>query len=69
MDVIVKKPGKEELKTLGVEKWTPWECAPSTFDWEYDCNETFFVKDGKATVKHAGGAVSFGKGDLVVHDT
>jgi hypothetical protein len=64
-EVKVKKPSAEELKTLGIENWTPWECKPSTFDWEYDCNETFYVKEGKVTVKHVGGQVSFGKGDLV----
>lgn len=63
--VTVKKLTEEELKEIGIRNWTPWECEPSTFDWEYDANETFYVKEGRVTVRHGGGEVSFGKGDLV----
>ncbi len=64
-EVKISKPGEDELKEMNVENWSSWECEPSTFDWEYSANETFYVKEGKVTVKHEGGEVSFGPGDLV----
>lgn len=64
-DVKVKKPTKKELDALRVESWSPWECEPSTFDWTYDDEETFYVYEGKVRVKTPSGEVAFGKGDLV----
>ena len=31
----VSKPSAEELKKLGIENWSSWDCDPSEFDWEY----------------------------------
>ncbi|MFH1549531.1 MAG: cupin domain-containing protein [Planctomycetota bacterium] len=64
-EVKVEKATPEKLKKLGVDNWSPWECEPSTFDWHYDEKETFYVKEGKVTVKHADGEVNFGAGDIV----
>ena len=64
-DVKVEKSSPEKLKKLGVEKWSPWECEPSTFDWHYDTREIFYVKEGQVTVKFPGGEVKFGAGDIV----
>ncbi len=64
--VIIRKPSKEELEKLGIDSWGIWEKEPSTFDWEYDFTETFYVFEGKATVKLENGEeVSFSAGDLV----
>ena len=64
--VTVKKPSQEELQTLGVDNWSPWQCEPKTFDWEYPEKETFYVHEGKVKVKTEDGQnVEFGKGDLV----
>lgn len=64
-EVKVEKLSDEELKSLGVDEWSPWECESSTFDWEYDDKETCYVLEGKVKVKTPDGEVEFGKGDLV----
>jgi len=64
-EIRVEKPSKEKLDSLGIDKWSPWGCEPSTFDWEYDDKETAYVFEGKVKVKTSQGEVEFGKGDLV----
>lgn len=32
-EIRIKKPSKEELETLGIDRWSPWSCEPSAFDW------------------------------------
>ncbi len=64
-EIKVEKLSDEELKSLGVDEWSSWECEPSTFDWEYDDKETCYVLEGKVKVKTPDGEVEFGKGDLV----
>jgi len=63
--VIRERPDEERLRELGVERWSSWECEPSTFDWEYDSDETFYVHEGKVRVTYPGGSIEFGPGDLV----
>ena len=63
--ITIDKPTQEKLKELGVDNWTPWECEPSTFDWEYTSDETAYVLDGKVVVKTPKGDVEIAKGDLV----
>ncbi|MFP3868475.1 MAG: cupin domain-containing protein [Desulfobacteraceae bacterium] len=64
--ITVEKPSPEQLKSLGVENWSPWECEPSTFDWSYDTDETAYVKEGLVTVRCPDGeAVEIKAGDLV----
>jgi uncharacterized cupin superfamily protein len=61
-----ERPSRERLAELGVERWSPWECEPSTFDWEYGDEETCYVLEGQVRVKTlAGEEVEFGAGDLV----
>ena len=64
-EIKVEKPSEQELRSLGVDKWSPWECEPSTFDWEYDSNETAYVLEGKVKVKTPSEEVEINKGDLV----
>ena len=64
-EIKIKKPSQEELKTLNIDSWSPWECEPSSFDWEYDSVETAYVFEGKVKVKTASGEVEINKGDLV----
>ncbi len=66
MEVTVKKPTKEELDALGIDRWGKWECDVSVFDWSYSEKETAYLFEGKVTVKTKDGEVSFGAGDLVV---
>jgi len=63
--IKIEHPSKEMLSQLGTEEWSPWECEPSQFDWEYDCDETAYVLDGHVTVKTAEETVEIKKGDLV----
>ena len=64
--VNVRRPQKEDLKKLGVDKWPTWESEVRKFDWEYDDEETFYVHEGKVKVTTSDGEeVEFGKGDLV----
>ena len=64
-EIKMRKPSEEELNSLEVKKWYPWECEPSTFDWTYADNETCYILEGKAKVTTPEGEVQFGKGDLV----
>ena len=63
--IEVRKPTKEELKALNVQNWSPWDCDPSSFDWEYADKETCYVLEGKVKVTTEEGEVEIGKGDLV----
>lgn len=64
--VKVRKPTKEDLKELGVDRWPTWESEARKFDWYYDDDETFYVHEGRVKVTTADGEeVEFGKGDLV----
>ncbi len=63
--VRIEKPAEKKLESLGVDKWSLWECEPSVFDWEYDSEETCYLLEGKARVKTPAGEVEINKGDLV----
>jgi uncharacterized cupin superfamily protein len=63
--IKVEPATDEKLHALGVEAWSAWECEPSTFDWEYDMDETAYVKEGKVTVETDEGAVDIKAGDIV----
>ncbi len=64
-EIRIEKASEDKLRSMGVEEWSPWECEPSTFDWEYDSNETAYVLEGKVKVKTSSGEVEINKGDLV----
>jgi hypothetical protein len=64
-EIRIERPTEEKLKSLNIESWSPWECEPSTFDWEYDSEETAYVFEGKVKVKTPSGIVEVKKGDLV----
>ncbi len=64
--IKVQKATPEKLRQLEVESWSPWECGPETFDWEYSSDETAYVKEGRVKVRtEHGQEVEFGAGDLV----
>lgn len=65
LKIKISQPTKDELKKEGVDRWSSWECEPKTFDWEYDCNETAYVKEGRVTVDGDGETVEIKAGDLV----
>ena len=53
-----EKPSAERLQELGVDRWSPWECEPSSFDWSYDSDETCYVKEGQVRVETPDGGKS-----------
>lgn len=63
--IRIEKATDEKLKQLDVKSWSPWECDPSTFDWEYDCDESAYVLEGKVKVKTPEEEVEIKKGDIV----
>jgi uncharacterized cupin superfamily protein len=63
-DVIVRKPTAEEIEVC--KKWPIWQCATSTFDWEYTETETCLILEGKVTVTDKTSSVNFAAGDLVI---
>ncbi len=65
--IIKSRPSPEELGRLGVETWSPWQCAPSEFDWQYTDNETAYLTKGLVIVTTAAGEkIEIKAGDLVV---
>ncbi|HTY25816.1 MAG TPA: cupin domain-containing protein [Desulfomonilaceae bacterium] len=61
-----EKPDKSKLDALDIRNWSPWECEPSSFPWEYDETETAYVFEGRVTVETPEGEkVEVGPGDLV----
>ena len=65
--IIIERPGKGKLSSLGVDSWPIWEKEISRFSWSYDEKETCYILEGKAKVKADDGeTVEFGAGDLVI---
>ncbi len=63
---IERDPPRERLEALGVEGWPIWTCAPSTFPWTYDAEETCYLLEGEVVVTPDGGEpVTIRAGDLV----
>ncbi len=65
MKIKVEKPTEEQIKSLGIENWSPWECEPSSFDWQYPDNETAYVFEGHVIVRTEDGETEINGGDLV----
>jgi len=64
--IVVTQPNESDLASLNIKEWSPWECEPSAFDWEYDAEEWCYIFEGKAIVKPVDGdGVEIGKADLV----
>ncbi|MFC1645913.1 cupin domain-containing protein [Candidatus Omnitrophota bacterium] len=63
--IKVEKATDDKLNKLNVGNWSQWECEPSTFDWEYSCDESAYVLEGKVKVKTPEEEVEIQKGDIV----
>ena len=59
------KPTEDELLQMGVKNWGIWTKEVSTFDWEYDTQEIFYVLEGEADIVSGDEKISFEPGDLV----
>lgn len=64
-EVVITRPDEKELASLNIKEWNPWECEPSTFDWEYDSEEWCYLHEGKVKIKTPEGEIEIKKGDLV----
>ncbi len=63
--IKIEKPTKEQLENLNVKTWSSWGCEVSSFDWEYDAEETCYIMEGHVRVETADGDVEIKAGDLV----
>ena len=65
-DIIVTTPDEAQLSEVNIKDWSPWECEPRSFDWEYDAEEWCYLFEGKAKIRTASGVeVDIAKGNLV----
>ena len=62
MKIKQKKIVKEKVD---ISNWNSWSCEPSTFDWEYDEDETAYVFEGKVIVQTPNEEVEVKGGSLV----
>jgi uncharacterized cupin superfamily protein len=62
MKIRKKEVSKEKVETSG---WNSWDSEPSTFDWEYDDDETAYVFEGHVIVKTEDEEVEIKGGQLV----
>ncbi|UCG90340.1 MAG: cupin domain-containing protein [Candidatus Heimdallarchaeota archaeon] len=62
MKIKQKEIEKEKVDTTN---WGSWGCEPSTFDWEYQEDETAYVFEGKVIVKTPTEEVEVKGGSLV----
>lgn len=65
MKIKIEKVSQDKLNELGIEGWSKWACEPSTFNWQYDEEETAYVFKGKVKVKTDFEEVEINGGDLV----
>jgi uncharacterized cupin superfamily protein len=64
--LVEHKATPMKLEVIGVYDWPVWKKEVSTFDWEYDQQETCYVIRGEFTVTPEGGEpMSFKRGDLI----
>jgi uncharacterized cupin superfamily protein len=64
--IAKEKPDRARLDQLRIDDWSPWECEPSQFPWQYEDQETAYVFEGKVTVEtEEGDTVEIEAGDLV----
>ncbi len=62
MKIRQKETAKDKVDTRG---WNQWGCEPSTFNWEYNEDETAYVFEGKVIVKTPTEEVEVRGGELV----
>jgi uncharacterized cupin superfamily protein len=64
--LVEKKPSPMKLEVMGVYDWPVWKKEASTFDWQYDQQETCYIIRGEFTVTPEDGEPqSFKRGDLI----
>ncbi|OGH94732.1 MAG: cupin [Candidatus Melainabacteria bacterium GWA2_34_9] len=63
--ITVKKSTEEELKVLGIYKWSTWTCEVSRFNWEYSDEEVCYFFKGDVVIETNFETVKIAAGDLV----
>lgn len=62
MKIKKKEVSEDKVETSG---WNSWGCETSTFDWEYDEDETAYVFEGHVIIKTKEEEVEIKGGQLV----
>ncbi|MFX1516019.1 MAG: cupin domain-containing protein [Promethearchaeota archaeon] len=62
MKIKQREIAKEKVD---ISNWSSWDCEPSTFDWEYNDDETAYVFEGKVVVTTPDEEVEVKGGSLV----
>ncbi|MGV1097930.1 cupin domain-containing protein [Thiovibrio sp. JS02] len=65
MSIIIEQLSPLKREALRIGEWPIWECAPKTFAWHYDEEESCYILAGEVTVNTADQEVHFGPGDFV----
>ena len=64
--LVEHKATPMKLEVMGVYDWPIWRKEVSTFDWQYDQQETCYIIRGEFTVTPEGGSPQqFKRGDLI----
>jgi uncharacterized cupin superfamily protein len=64
MEIIVRKPTKEEIEQM--KKEPIWKKEPEEFDWEYDATEICLIIEGSAIIEYELKEITIQEGDLVI---
>ncbi|MFZ5774141.1 MAG: cupin domain-containing protein [Thermodesulfobacteriota bacterium] len=65
MPITVEQLSPRQQESLRITDWPIWECAPSTFDWHYDQEESCLLLEGEVVVTTADQEVRITAGDYV----
>jgi uncharacterized protein len=65
MPITIEKLTPKKREALRLDAWPIWQCAPSTFDWHYDQEESCYILEGEITVTTADQTVRIFPGDYV----
>ena len=65
MPITIERLSPRQQESLRIADWPIWECAPSTFDWHYDQEESCLLLEGEVVVTTADQEVRFTAGDYV----
>ena len=62
--IEITTPNSEQLSEA--KSWPVWEKEPSSFDWDYEQKEVFYILEGEAQVTMPKGQVHHLKGNDLV---
>jgi uncharacterized cupin superfamily protein len=66
MKITIQKITSIDFNKMGIANWPIWEKEVSSFDWQYDDEERFYVLDGQALIKAGKNEYQIGPGDFVI---